>query len=185
MRPDWVDPDDREGLPDEATVVRELERSKWWRIGYDPWRALLMIPILALLFPIIPQQLQQREWRRLIQAGGGEVRYMATERACMPRPHPSWRGKGTLPRVDWGARIAVVAWENDWALTSYEGEPCWVPLWSIRESPPEPPRDAQGRICSWSCYPQAPPGWEAAQRAAACSYDLHERLYCFLDRLSS
>lgn len=183
MRSDWVDPDDVEGLPDEAAVIRELEESRERRRpGFTVWYLLVLIPIVLVFIGLFARQTQRLEWQDLIRAGGGETGYLATDWTCRPFPHPRLGGRAhrrpSLPR---GERVGIVARENGWALTGAEGKPCWVPSWALGENPP--PRDMAAIRCGRACEPEAPPGWYEAQLAAACSYDMLERFDCLIERL--
>lgn len=185
MRSDWVDPDDVEGLPDEAAVVRELEENRERRRrGYSLWHLLVLIPVVFVLLGLFSRKAQREEWMDLVQAGGGEIRYLVTDRTCMSFPHPRVGGRPQWRQsLPWGARIEIVARENGWALTGVDEKPCWVPLWALRETPPAPPRDMAAIRCGRDCYPKAPAGWYAAQLEAACTYDMLERANCLMERL--
>lgn len=185
MRSDWVDPDDVESLPDEAAVIRELEESRERRRpGLTISFVLVLIPVVLVFAGLFSRQSQRLEWQETIRAGGGEIRYLVTDRTCMPFPHPRLGGRSQRrPSVARGDRIEVVARENEWALTGVGGKVCWVPEWALGEAPPAPPRDMAARLCGRECYPEAPPGWTEAQLAAACSYDMLERANCLMERL--
>lgn len=183
MRPDWVDPDDREGLPDEATVIRELEENRKRWPGHSRLRWLGLLFGLFLLLPLFIHHYQKREWRGLIQAGGGEVRYVAAETTCRHQPHIRYQGKRAFPDVARGARVGVFARRDGWALIGANGEPCWLPEWALSATPPQSPSDARARHCGPGCHPMAPAGWFQAQAETACRYDMQQRFICLLERV--
>jgi hypothetical protein len=161
MKPDWevIDPEDRDSLPDEASVVRELRRIRWRRIA--GW--VLSLGLAAYLaWSFINDRGARDADMRLIAAGDGEILYRATSFACRPAPDLSGRDfQG--PRIE--APLEIVARRNGWALTGHRGEPCWLPEWALRRTPLD---WNEWRRCGEACEAKAPPGWFAAQMAAMC-----------------
>lgn len=155
----------------------QSDRRSWY--GYSRLQLVALLFCAFLLYPFIAFQFQKREWRALVQAGGGEMRYVAADTICRRQPHTRYQGKGRFPDVTWGAQAGVFARENGWSLIGAAGEPCWMPDWALSEARPV----AEVRSCGIDCHPMAPPGWFEAQAEAACRYDMHQRFMCFLERV--
>lgn len=144
-------------------------------IGGWIWVAFLMVIPLYFLFSFGSDAKTHREWVRLTEAGGGEIRYIAADVSCSPRPHPI----ASKPMwIAWRARVEVVARERGWGLIGLRGEPCWVPEWALRDAAPENARAS--RFCGPDCEVRAPPGWYEAQAREACTYSAADRFSCFL-----
>lgn len=155
----------------------QSDRRPWY--GYSGFQLFGLVFFAFMFSPFVLFQFQKREWRELVRGGGGEIHYVVADTTCMRQPHTRYQGKGDYQDVAWGARIAVFARENGWSLIGADGEPCWMPDWALGEAPPV----TEVRSCGIDCHPMAPSGWFEAQAQAACRYDMHQRLMCFLERI--
>jgi hypothetical protein len=158
---------------------RSRERS---RAAPSPIRGGLISLAVTLLVAglLIPPMLahagQREEWLAKVRAGGGKVHYMGAYSAkCRPMPRLMRKGGRA---VGPGTRLEVVARDKGWALTDRFGDPCWIPEWTLVDTPFD--RMAAFRAGP-GYYAKEPEGWYEAERQASCAANWLNRATCFVN----
>jgi hypothetical protein len=162
--------------------MRERSNREQSRAAPSPMRGGLISLALTLLVagllvpPMLAHAGQREEWLVKVRAGGGKVHYMGAYSAkCRPMPRLMRKGGRA---VGPGTRLEVVARDNGWALTDRFGEPCWIPEWTLVDTPFD--RMAAFRAGP-DYYAKEPEGWYEAERQASCAANWLNRVTCFVN----
>lgn len=152
------------------------------RARRSPMRGALISLAATLLVagflvpPLLAHSGRQDEWLVKVRAGGGTVHYMGAY-AARCRPIPRLMRKGGRD-VGSGTRLEVVAREKGWALTDRFGEPCWIPEWTLVDTPFD---WGEAHRIGRDYYAKEPPGWYEAERQASCAANWVNRASCFVN----